>query len=42
LVFSTEDARYIWLTKLLGVMEGEFDEKAGRTSWNVYVPAGSH
>jgi hypothetical protein len=42
LVFSTEDVRYIWLTKLLGVMEGEFDEKAGRTSWNVYVPAGSH
>jgi hypothetical protein len=42
LVFSTEDARYTWLTKLLGVMEGEFDEKAGRASWNVYVPAGSH
>jgi hypothetical protein len=38
LVFGTEDARYTWLT--LGVMEGEFDEKAGRAIWNVYAPAG--
>jgi hypothetical protein len=41
LVFSTEDARYAWLTKVLGVMEGEFDERAGRAIWNVYVPAGT-
>jgi len=38
LVFGTEDARYMWLTKVLGVMEGEFDEKAGRAVWSVYVP----
>jgi mercuric ion transport protein len=40
LVFSTEDARYAWLTNLLGVMEGEFDEQAGRATWNVYLPPG--
>jgi len=39
LVFGTEDARYAWLTKVLGVMEAEFDEKAGRATWEVYVPA---
>jgi len=39
LVFGTEDPRYVWLTKVLGVMEGEFDEKEGRATWNVYVPA---
>ena len=39
LVFATEDTRYAWLTKVLGVMEGEFDEKAGRATWDVYVPA---
>ncbi len=38
LVFGTEDARYVWLTKVLGVMEGEFDEKAGRATWEVFVP----
>jgi hypothetical protein len=32
LVFGTEDARYSWLTRVLGVMEGEFDEKAGRAT----------
>jgi len=42
LVFGTEDGRYSWLTKIPAVMEGEFDEKAGRSTWNVYVPAGSH
>ena len=42
LIFGTEDARYAWLTKTIGVMEGEFDEKAGRAIWNVYVPADSH
>jgi hypothetical protein len=41
LVFGTEDVRYEWLTKVVAVMEGEFDEKAGRATWNVYVPAGS-
>jgi hypothetical protein len=41
LVFSTEDVRYEWLTKVVAVMEGEFDEKTGRATWNVYVPAGS-
>ena len=39
LVFGTEDVRYSWLTKVLGVMEGEFDEKAGHATWEVYVPA---
>jgi len=39
MVFGTEDVRYAWLTKMLGVMEGEFDEKAGRATWDVYVPA---
>jgi hypothetical protein len=38
LVFGTEDSRYVWLTKVLGVMDGEFDEKNGRATWNVYVP----
>ena len=41
LVFGTEDARYASLTKTIGVMEGDFDEKAGRAIWNVYVPADS-
>ncbi len=39
LVFGTEDARYAWLTKVLGAMEGEFDEKAGRAVWNVFIPS---
>jgi hypothetical protein len=38
LMFGTEDARYAWITKILAVMEGEFDEKAGRAVWNVYIP----
>jgi hypothetical protein len=41
LVFGTEDVRYEWLTKVVAVMEGEFDEKTGRATCNVYVPAGS-
>lgn len=41
MVFGAEDARYAWLTEALGVMEGEFDEKAGRAVWNVYLPAGA-
>ena len=40
LVFGTEDVRYEWLTKMIAVMEGAFDEKTGRAGWNVYVPAG--
>ena len=38
LVFATEDVRYLWLTRVLGVMEGEFDEKSGRSTWRVYIP----
>jgi hypothetical protein len=38
LVFGTEDERYAWLTKIPAVVEGEFDEKAGRSTWNAYVP----
>jgi len=41
LIFSTEDVRYEWLTKVVAVMEGDFDEKTGRATWNVYAPAGS-
>ena len=41
LVFGTVDSRYAWLTKTLGVMEGDFDEKAGHAKWDVYVPARS-
>ena len=41
LVFGTENARYAWLSKVPAVMEGEFDEKAGRAMWNVHVPHGS-
>jgi hypothetical protein len=38
LAFRTGDARYAWLNRLLGVMEGDFDEKPGRAAWHVYVP----
>ncbi len=38
LAFSTEDARYAWLVNVLGLMEGDFDEKAGRATWSVFVP----
>jgi hypothetical protein len=41
LVFGTEDDRYAWLSKIPAVVEGEFDEKAGRGTWNAYVPAES-
>lgn len=41
LIFGTQDARYAWLTRTTGVIEGEFDEKAGHAIWRVYVPAGS-
>jgi hypothetical protein len=39
LVFGTEDPRYAWLTTVLGLVEGEFDEKAGRATWEAYMPA---
>jgi hypothetical protein len=38
LAFTTEDLRYAWLTRVLGVMEGEFDESIGRATWRVYIP----
>ncbi len=38
LVFGTEDPRYAWLTRVLGLVQGEFDEKAGRATWDVYIP----
>jgi hypothetical protein len=38
MAFRTDDARYAWLNRLLGVMEGDFDEKTGRAAWHVYVP----
>ncbi len=38
LTFRTEVASYDWLTTVLAVMHGEFDETAGRATWRVYVP----
>ena len=38
LTFATDAADYGWLTNVLAVMEGDFDEKAGRAVWQVYVP----
>jgi hypothetical protein len=38
MAFRTEDARYGWLNRVLGVMTGDFDEKTGRAEWHVYVP----
>jgi len=38
LIFATEAAQYEWLTKVLAVMEGDFDERAGRAIWHVYEP----
>jgi len=39
MTFRSEDARYAWLNRLLGMMTGDFDEKTGRAAWRVYVPA---
>jgi hypothetical protein len=39
LVFGTDAPQYEWLTDVLAVMEGDFDEKAGRAVWNVFVPS---
>jgi hypothetical protein len=38
IVFRAEDPRYEWLNTRVGVMEGHFDERAGRATWNVYIP----
>ena len=38
LTFRTQAESYDWLTKVLAVMHGEFDEKSGRAVWNVLVP----
>jgi len=38
LTFRTQVTSYDWLTKVLAVMHGEFDEKDGRAIWNVFVP----
>ena len=41
LTFATDAVEYGWLTNLLAVMEGDFDEKTGRAVWHVYVPESS-
>jgi hypothetical protein len=38
MAFRSDDSRYSWLNRVLGVMEGDFDEKTGRATWRVYVP----
>ncbi len=38
IVFGTEETRFDWLTKVLGVMDGKFDEHAGRGTWRVCLP----
>lgn len=38
LTFATDSRTYEWLTHVLAVMEGDFDEKAGSALWRVYVP----
>ena len=39
LTFATDSGKYAWLTNVLAVMEGDFDERAGRAVWRVYAPA---
>ena len=36
--FTTTDPRYQWLNSTLGVAISEFDERAGRALWQVFVP----
>lgn len=36
--FTTTDQRYQWLNTTLGVAVSEFDERAGRALWHVFVP----
>lgn len=38
LTFATDVPRYAWLTTILAVMEGDFDERTGRAIWHVYAP----
>jgi len=38
MAFHTDDLQYAWLNRVLGVMEGDFDEQTGRAAWRVYVP----
>ena len=38
LTFSTNAVHYEWLTDVLAVMEGDFDERAGCAIWHVYAP----
>lgn len=38
LTFGTDAPEYGWLTKVLAVMEGDFDERAGRAIWQIFVP----
>ena len=38
LTFATDAAEYGWLTNVLAVIEGDFDEEAGRAVWHVYAP----
>jgi hypothetical protein len=36
--FTTTDPRYQWLNTTLGVVVCEFDERAGRALWRVFLP----
>jgi len=36
--FTTTDPRYQWLNSTLGVAVSEFDERAGRALWRVFLP----
>lgn len=38
LAFQADAPQYDWLTKILAVMEGDLDEKAGRAVWRVFAP----
>ena len=37
LTFPTNAVHYEWLTDVLAVMEGDFDERAGCAIWHVYA-----
>jgi hypothetical protein len=39
MAFRTDDDRYAWLNCVLGLMDGDFDEKSGRAEWHVYAPS---
>jgi hypothetical protein len=38
LAFRTDAAKYASLNTVLAVMQGEFDERAGRATWSVFLP----